>query len=151
MQSKCNEYNRQQSEHSRSLDLARAATTEKFSWKMADQTIVYPLYSAYSIFTRTWISIVFNCPSSFIQCSVVLWLRLCSREIVCTCRTFRTFVRIRIAVFLNSHCKTNMTHWWQKEKNIISVRSLTAVLHLLEKETAEERWTHQTHHWHIIL
>ena len=76
-------------------------------------------YSVYSIFTPTWISIVFNCPSSascFIQCSLVHWLRLCSREIVCTCRTFRTFVRI--AVYLNFHCKTNITQLMiNKEKN----------------------------------
>ena len=73
-------------------------------------SLVYPLYFVYSIFTPTWISIVFNCPSSAsccIQCSLVHWLRLCSREIVCTCRTFRTFVRI--AVYLNFHCKTNDT------------------------------------------
>ena len=30
--------------------------------------------------------------------------------------SFRTFVRIRIAVFLNFRCKTNMTHWWQTRK-----------------------------------
>ena len=37
---------------------------------------------------------------------------------------------------LQNEYDTLMTN---KEKNIISVRSLTAVLHLLEKETAEER------------
>ena len=60
---------------------------------------------------------------------------LSSREIVYTCQTLQTFVRI--AVFLNFHCKTNMKN---KEKNIISLRSLTTVLQQLEKETAEERW-----------
>ena len=122
-------------------------------------SLVYPLYSFYSIFTPTWISIVFNCPSSAsccIQCSLVHWLRLCSREIVCTCRTFRTFVRI--AVYLNFHCKTNMTQLMiNKEKIIVSLRSLTAALQLL-KMNPSDTWdtfiitnssadseTHQTH------
>ena len=130
------------------IALPGKATLNTLHWL----SLVYSLYSVYSIFTPTWISIVFNCPSSascFIQCSLVHWLRLCSREIVCTCRTFRTFVRI--AVYLNFHCKTNMTQLMiNEEKNIISLRSLTAALQLLEKETAEERWTHQTPETHSL-
>ena len=169
MQSKCNKYNRQQSEHvknSRSLDLIFALRPQKSAIKKNSRSLsssldlicalrpqksaiekwqtnqwlslIYPLYSVYSIFTPTWISVL----SILLHCSFSsLWLRLCSREIVCTCRTFRTFVRI--AVYLNFHFKTNMTQLRQLMTNmekIISLRSLTAAaLQLLEKETAEER------------
>ena len=52
--------------------------------------------------------------------------------LVYTCRAF-----VRIAVFLNFHCKANMKN---KEKNIISLSSLTAVLQMLENETASQHW-----------
>ena len=163
MQSKCNKYNRQQSEQY----MWKTCAVDRWTWysrcnhrkvqlkngrPTIDLAVVYPLYSFYSIFTPTWISIVLNCPSSascFIQCSLVHWMRLCSREIVCTCPTFRTF--FWIAVYLNFHCKTNMTQLMtNKEKNVVSLRSLTAVLQLLEKETDEETWTHQTPETHSL-
>ena len=103
MQSKCNEYKRQQS--------------EQYMWKTVDRWIWYSLcdhrkvklkngrptnglalstqcdYSISTLFClfdfHPNLNIhCFQFPSCFIQCSLVLWLRLCSREIVCTCQTF---------------------------------------------------------------
>ena len=110
----------------------RTSTTSKNAFALE----VYPLYSVYLIFRPELeyplFSIVhlalLSSVHSFTDCGFVV------AKLYTPAEPFEPLFGLLFS--FNFHCKTNMTN---KEKNIICLRSLTAVLKLLEKETAEER------------